>query len=98
MTCDPGTLLNATAAFQMLSEKQLLAINSYLLCQILNSGGGGGGTNQLYTGSYADPNVFGLMPADTTKAAQYQQDVSITPYNVWVWSVIRQKWIQTVAP
>jgi hypothetical protein len=141
MICTPETLLNAAACFQCLSEKQLAAINSYLLCQILNGGGGGssfsgsgapttqvpagtsgtyydytnnvnyqwnsvsntwvlvgGGEIQLYTNSYSDPNVAALVPTDPTKAAQYQQDTSITLYNVWVWSVISQSWYQTVSP
>jgi hypothetical protein len=145
MICTPETLLNAAACFQCLSEKQLAAINSYLLCQILNTGGtggggssfsgsgapttqvptgtsgtyydytnnvnyqwnpvsntwvlvGGGGSIQIYTNNYADPNVAGLVPDDPAKAAQYQQDTSITLYNVWVWSVISQSWYQTVAP
>jgi hypothetical protein len=45
MICTPETLLSAAKCFACLSEKQLAAINSYLLCQILDSGGGGGSFN-----------------------------------------------------
>jgi hypothetical protein len=52
MICTPETLLKAAACFQCLSEKQLAAINSYLLCQILNTGGTGGGGSS-FSGSGA---------------------------------------------
>jgi len=51
-----------------------------------------------YTGTYADPNAAGLIPDDPTKAASFYQDVSITKYNEWKWSVTSQTWIQTSAP
>jgi hypothetical protein len=52
MICTPETLLNAAKCFACLSEKQLAAINSFLLCQILNAGGTGGGGSS-FSGSGA---------------------------------------------
>jgi len=57
----------------------------------------GGSTQQVYTAEYDDPNAASLVPADPTKGAFFQQDPSITLYNVWIWSVVDQNWKQTVS-
>lgn len=58
----------------------------------------GGGTIQVITSSDADPNAAGILPADQTKGAIFQQDPSITRYNTWKWSTISLAWLQTEMP
>lgn len=60
-------------------------------------GGGGGGSAQIYTGAFADPNDNGedsglaVTPADTNAAAVYYQDQAVPPV-VWLWSIANQNW------
>lgn len=61
-------------------------------------GSEGGGTVQVITSSDADPNAAGILPADQTKGAIFQQDPSLTRYNTWKWSVIDLTWLQTEMP
>lgn len=62
--CTPAALLSSASCFACLSEKQLAAINAYLLCQILNGGGGGGGAaNNFVSYTSGTPPA----PADPTK-------------------------------
>lgn len=60
--------------------------------------GGADASRTLYTGSYADPNVHGLVPDDPTQGAAYYQDPDITLYNEWKWSFTRHLWFQTSTP
>lgn len=53
---------------------------------------------QVITSSDADPNAAGILPADQTKGAIFQQDPSLTRYNTWKWSVIDLTWLQTEMP
>jgi len=59
LSCDPNTLAQSASCFQCLSEKQLEMVKAYLLCQILQNGGGGTGGLQLVTytsGTPANPS------------------------------------------
>lgn len=67
VTCDANTLATNAACFVgCLSEGQLNAVITYLLCQLAVGGGGGGGANNnvIYV---ADPNAEALVPPDQTK-------------------------------
>jgi len=48
-------------------------------------------SGSVYTGAFADPNG-NVTPADTTLAAWYYQDGSMTVW--WQWSVVGQVWYQ----
>ncbi len=90
MTCTPQVLAAAASCFQCLSEAQLAQINAYLLCQIVNNGGGGSGGNQpvIYT---SDPNTEALTPANVNLPGMaYSADGSGA---VFGWSVTQQKWL-----
>ena len=89
MTSDTASLINNSVGFQALSEKQFLAINTYLLCQLTLSGGGGVANPPVVY--IADPNTEGLTPVDTTKpAVAYSSDGSGA---IFGWSVGQQKWV-----
>lgn len=100
MSCDTNTLLNEARCFGCCSEKELQMIITYLLCQISITGGGGGGAIQTISTTDADPNAASIKPSDTTKAAIFYQDPSVTGgiYNVWHWSIQNQTWVQYSSP
>ena len=50
MACDTATLMQSAACLTCLTEQQLAAIQTYLLCQI-NEGGGSAGSVQNFAGS-----------------------------------------------
>lgn len=55
MACEPNDLISLARCFSCLTPTQLLAVQTYLLCQIVSGGGiGGGGTV-----SDADPTGTG---------------------------------------
>ena len=88
MSCTAESLFNSASCLSCLSEKQLMAINVFLLCQILNGGGGVANPPVVYI---ADPNTEGLTPVDTTKpAVAYSSDGSGA---IFGWSVGQQKWV-----
>ena len=99
MTCDPNILLQAAKCFQCYSAKELEMVKAYLLCQI-TSGGGTGGAIQILSTTDADPNAADIKPSDTTKAAIFYQDPSVTGgiYNVWHWNIQNQIWVQYSSP
>jgi hypothetical protein len=49
MACTPGDLLNLASCFNCLSQPQLEAIQTYLLCQIQTNGGSSG--QQVFSGN-----------------------------------------------
>jgi len=63
--CTPQTLVDESKCFacDSITEKQLLAIQVYLLCQIA-AGGGGGGDVQGFAGDYG-----GGTPTDVPTTA-----------------------------
>lgn len=65
MACNPESLINLASCLTCLSEKQLMAINAYLLCQILSNGGTGGSGTSSGAGA---PTVAttGVLYFDTT--------------------------------
>jgi hypothetical protein len=97
MACDPNTLLQSACdnGFAALSDRDLKVATLQLLC---SGGGGGGGSIQMYSTLASDPNAALIVPDDPTKAAQFYQDPSVTPYNWWNWSKATQAWIQISAP
>jgi hypothetical protein len=60
----------------------------------LSEGGSSGGSMQIITDNFANPNG-NATPADTDDAALYYQD-TIAP-NVWAWSVANQNWFQIIS-
>ena len=83
MICTPETLLNAAKCFACLSEKQLAAINSYLLCQILNAGGTAGGSS--FSGSGAPTTQ---VPTGTTGTYyDYTNNVN------YQWNPVSNTWV-----
>lgn len=58
--CSPSELLGSASCFSCLGPDQLDAIQTELLCQILNNGGGGGGISGFTEGS-----VVFISPAGT---------------------------------
>jgi hypothetical protein len=57
----------------------------------LSEGGSSGGSMQVYTDAFANPNG-NVTPADTGDAALYYDDTAAPSF--WVWSVTGQSWIQ----
>jgi len=87
MPCDTASLINGSVGLQALSEKQLLAINTFLICELVSSGAGGN-PPVIYT---ADPNTEGLKPVNTAlPAVAYSSDGSGAFFG---WSVVQQKWV-----
>lgn len=80
MNCDPTTLAEAAKCLVCLSEKQLMAINAYLLCQITNNGSGADNNNVVYV---ADPNSEALVPPDQSAAAFAYSNNSALPTFYW---------------
>lgn len=84
------------------SLREFDVVLAQLMCEVKtaleNGGGGGGAARAIYTDTYTDPNVAGLVPTDPTHGATFYQDPSITLYNQWNWSVSQQKWYQWSSP
>lgn len=57
------------------------------------SGGGGGGTIQVVTGAFANPNSNVTLDDPTKPGVYYQQGGAP---NVWRWDVTDQVWYQTI--
>lgn len=79
MDCSPQALAIAAACFtQCLGAAQLDAIETYLSCQIANSGGGGGGGTQVYISNYGGvapvfvPLITPSIAFDTSTGPPYQ--------------------------
>lgn len=84
MACDPKSLNALASCLACLSEKQLLAINAYLLCQI-STGGGGAGSSGITFGNYAggQPN---FTPATGTGAAVDTSNQTFWVYDNGAWN------------
>lgn len=82
MTCTPQALAVLAACFKSsLSTNQLDAIETYLSCQIANSGGGSGSLVQVFKGNYG-----GVAPTDTpTASAAVAYDLD-APNREWYWT------------
>ena len=80
--CDPQTLLADGKCFIGLPSKQILAIQTQLLCEILQ----GGGTGET---------CIICLPGDTAPAATAPCDCSIA-YNMlgqfWFWNNLSSQW------
>lgn len=87
MTCTPEALAAAARAFVgSLSAAQLDAIETFLSCQIANSGGGGGGGSgeqQVFVGHYG-----GNEPTETPTASAAIGIDEDSPNNIWKWNGI----------
>lgn len=88
MPCDAQTLINTAVAngYDKLSDRDLKEALVAAAC----AGGGGGGSVQIITGSAANPNIAGVIPADPTKAALYYQNGGGTLFQ---WDVPGQTWV-----
>ena len=80
MTCDATTLLAAAtdAQYTNIGSIQQMALQTYLLCQLTNSGGGGGST-QVFAANYG-----GVAPA-TTPTTTSAIAVDTSTGTVWYW-------------
>lgn len=59
ISCDPNDLAAAARCFKCLSGATLEEVQTYLLCQILNNGGTGGGVTKLVAGTNITINPAG---------------------------------------
>lgn len=91
MACTSNELLASARCLCGLSPLDHLAIQTYLLCQLVIGGGiGGGGTIQVLEYTTTDPATDGIFPADQTKAAiAYKQDGTGTTF---VWNTSTLAW------
>lgn len=85
VSCNPETLAAAAVEFlpSSVSPAMLNAIETYLVCQLNQSGGGGGGggVQRVFSGNYG-----GGTPSDTpiaSEAIAYDLD---PPNNFWIWT------------
>jgi hypothetical protein len=60
-------------------------------------GAGGSGMQVLSTGD-ANPNTASIVPALPANPAIWFQTPSVTVFNIWLWDVPTQKWIQYSSP
>jgi len=77
--CDPNSLGQAAKCFKCLSPNTLLEVQVYLLCQIVNAGGGGGGA------SFLSGNGSPVGAVTPTSVGQSYSDISNpAAVNFWV--------------
>jgi len=97
MSCEPNTLAESARCFCGFSAEALLEIQTYLLCQIVESGIAGGGSSQMLSGTDAPPVASPTDPANP--AMYYQVDVGGNPTGtVYGWNTISQSWGPIIAP
>lgn len=93
MTCTPQALVNAAveAGLNRMQPNQANAVEILLLCTLANTGGGGGGSVEIFTYSGADPTSDGLVPTNPLAAAiAYSEDGS---GGTFYWNVDTQAWM-----
>lgn len=80
-TCTPEALAaNSSCLLASMSAAQLDAAETWAACQ-LASGGGGGGSIQVFNGNYG-----GASPSQTpTTSAALAYDLD-SPFNFWKWN------------
>lgn len=92
MNCSPNSLCTAAtlAGYMNMSVKQQMAVETYLDCQIANSGGGGGGggSANIYVANYG-----GITPTPAPVGTATAFDTS----NGSIWAYDGSNWIQYVA-
>lgn len=88
VNCDPKSLLAAAvnAGYMDYSSKEMLAVETYLQCQLASGGGGGGGSVQLVVYTSGTP----ANPADVTQPALAYDPNGIQP--ILGWGTISQTW------
>ena len=93
MACTPNDLLSLSRCLCGMSFEQHLAVQSYLLCQIVLGGGGGGGlgTIQVLVYTTTDPTADGVFPSDQTRGAiAYKQDGA---GSIFQWNTATLAWV-----
>jgi hypothetical protein len=83
-------LLEETKCFFCYGLTQAELLELGLLLRIVAAGGG---STQVITDSFADPNG-NVTPDDPTAGALYYEDSDTL--QLWRWSVIQQLWIATI--
>ena len=82
MACDPSTLSNDARCFLCLNLQQLLAIQTYLLCNLASAGGGAmSGT----TDPTADPGIPAAFYFNTTDGS------------FWAWNDASGSWTELLS-
>lgn len=77
MVCEPNDLAYLARCFSCLPESTLLEIQAYLLCQIVENGGGGGVTVYSNPGAGVGSEEFGLgANADGVDSSAFGSDAS----------------------
>lgn len=91
MTCTPAALVAAATAagFDRLSPQQSSAMEILLLCTLANSGGGGGGSLEVFAYSGASPTD----PPDNPLAAAITYPEDGASGSVYYWNIIAQAWV-----
>lgn len=84
ISCDTEALAALARCFSCLSPVTLQEIQTYLLCQLANSGGGGGGGETFITSGAADP-----VADPGIAAAMY---INTTTYSAWEWNDAAGAW------
>jgi len=69
ISCDPNDLAALARCFKCLPPGTLTEVQTYLLCQILNNGGTGGGVTSIIAGTNVTINPAGGTGAVTINAA-----------------------------
>ena len=92
MDCDIDTLAEEARCYLAnFSEGQMDAVETWLVCQVANSGGGGGGGSGQIKNYISDPNTELVVPDDLTKPAIAYPTVSgVGP--TYYWDVGDQNW------
>ncbi len=79
MDCDPSTILESatSAGYMQLSPQQQQGALTWLMCQWANTGGGGGGSQEVFCGNYggstptATPTGSCAVAFDTSTGTQW---------------------------
>lgn len=92
MACTPNELLALARCMCGLSPLDHLAIQTYLLCQLVIGGGvGGGGIGEVLVYTTTDPATDGIFPTDQTQGAiAYKQNGA---GSVFYWDTNALAWV-----
>ena len=89
INCDPSSLANAARCFSScIPVGEMQAVITYLLCQLVTSGGTGSGQITQYFG--ASPTADGVVPANiSSPAISYKFDGTGPTYT---WNTTTHVW------
>lgn len=93
VNCDPSALVSEAACFRCVPKEMHGPVLLYLLCQILENGGGGGNVNACLiaqSGAPTDPCAF-------TFGLAYDNDyASPTSGSFWYWDSVAAEWVNFI--